>query len=511
MSNAEVRGVPAWPVIVLTFDAGDAVADPAGVGEPIRVAVADDFAVAAAEAATEAAHVLEVPRCRVQGVSPDGDVWVMIIDAESGQLEALDERTVKTSVPARHNAVTSFGARLVAIPRRWWLVIGTAAVAVTAVAVVLVPRTLVVPAPVQTAIAVTTAPQLAPAPDAGQLPVSPPVGWDTYASWVVAASEPDAAAVLAGRDTLILSDGADVIAVDSSTGAERWRSGTARDVTSLYVGGDGEVVFAAHGTTGVSVLLAASGESIGYAETTARSITLSDVPFADLPGQAGAVLIGQSWARRQVPATSVPVGTVGTGLVSVSVEQQAMWMTVSDDPVLPAAITLVSPQEGLSLTRAVGLFDDRLVLAWGNQTGVKAYTVDQVASSGELQRVGAVEAAAGSSSSTVSYDRSSGLLAMGSLLVNVTNAGVVASGGGGLTAQAGYAWSAQGSAARVRISPDGATVPMPRAAVVPDLVLPDGRAIVRAALGTAGSAYYALDPHAPAPTPSPSTTDGEQS
>ena len=48
-------------------------------------------------------------------------------------------------------------------------------------------------------------------------------------------------------------------------------------------------------------------------------------------------------------------------------------------------------------------------------------------------------------------------------------------------------------------------------AVIPDVILPDGRAVVRAAHGSDGNAYYVLEVQQPTPTatPEPSPTDGK--
>lgn len=500
---AKGAAVPAWPVIALTFDDDMAVADAAGVGDPIRVAAYPDLATAAGAASAAAARRLNVPRCRVQGIDPDGAVWMMVVDAETETLEALEAGGVENQ---SRRGSGFFRGRLSSIPRQWWLVIGVSVVAAVAVAVVVVPRD-VLPVPAADR---PVAVDQEPTPDPGQLPVSAPTGWDTYARWVIDAAKPGAAAVLAGRDMLVLVDGADVFAVDAKSGRELWRSGTAGNVTSLYSPAGADVIYAARSKTGVSVLDRSTGKILTNGETTARNIVLTDVPFAELPGQAGAVLVGDAWERRQVPATSVPVGTVGEGLVSVSVEQSSLWVTTSNSPVLPAAVALTPPTEGLSLSRVVTFVNGRLILAWSDRLGPKAYTVDAVDKTGLLTRESTFDAP-GQSSNAATADASSGLVGIGSLLLDLGTGTVTNVKQGTVTAQAGFGWTAQSNKGRVRISPDGTTLPLRSGAVIPDVILPDGRAVVRAAHGSDGNAYYVLEVQQPMPTatPEPSPTDGK--
>lgn len=497
------NAVPAWPVIGLRFDGDMAVADAAGVGEPIRVAAYPDLATAAGAAAAAAARRLNVPRCRVQGITPDGDVWMMVVDAEAETLEELE--TGGEEKQGRRGS-SFFRGRLSTVPRQWWLVIGVSVVAAVAIAVVVVPRGML-PTPV---VGKPAAVDEAPAPDPGQLPVSAPTGWDTYARWVIEAEKPGAAAILAGRDVLVLADGADVIAVDAKTGRQLWRSGTAGNVTALYAPEDPDVIYAARSNTGVSVIDRSTGKVLTNGETSARNIVLADVPFAELPGQAGAVLVGRSWERRQVPATSVPIGTVGEGLVSVSVEQSSLWVTTSDSPVLPQAMALGAPAEGLSLSRVVAFVDGRLILAWADRFGPKIYTVDAVDETGGLTRESTFDAT-GRSSGKATVDSAAGLVGIGSLLLDLDTGTVTEAEQGTVTARAGFGWTEQSGNDRVRISPDGTMLPMRSGAVIPDVVLPDGRAVVRAAHGSDGNAYYVLEVQQPTPTaaPEPSPTDGK--
>lgn len=494
------KTVPAWPVIGLSYDGDTAVADPAGVGEPIRVAAYPDLATAAASAAAAAARRLNVSRCRVQGVSPDGDVWMLVIDADTETLEELAPNGA-----GRSAAAGGLLARISASPRRWWLVFAVGAIAAVAVAVVVIPRG-VLPGPVSE----TGVEAEAPVPAAGQLPVSAPAGWDTYAAWVIDASKPGAAAILAGTDTLVLTDGADVIAVDAATGQEKWRSRTAGDVTALYAPADSDVIYAARSNTGVSVIEQEDGAVISNGETVAEEIVLDDVPFARLPGQAGAVLTASGWDRRQVPATAVPVGTVGEGLVSVSEEKSSLWVTTSDSPVLPAAIALQSPVDGLTVSRVVAMVDGQLILEWADRVGPKIFTIDTVAADGALTRAGQF-AATGRSSGQVSVDAPAGLVGIGSLLVDLDSVTVTESKQGNVRASAGYGWTEQAGSGRVRLSPTGRSVPLAAGAPIPDVVLPDGRAVVRAARGAEGNAYYVLEVSQPivSATPTPNPTDRE--
>lgn len=502
--------VPAWPVIGLTFEDDTAVADAAGVGDPIRVPAGADLAAAAGVAAVAAARRLGVTRCRVQGIGPAGETWLMVVDAETETLEEMGTGGAETR---SHQGPIPVHRRLSSVPPKWWLVIGVGVVAAVAVAVVVVPRD-VLPTPTTGGPVVVDA---SAAPEAGQLPVSAPTGWDTYAQWVIDAAKPGASAVLAGRDMLVLVDGTDVFAVDVKSGRELWRSGTAGNVTSLYAPEDSDVIYAARSNMGVSVLDRKTGKVLTNGETSARNIVLGDVPFAELPGQAGAVLVGRSWERRQVPATSVPVGTVGEGLVSVSVEQSSLWVTTSDNPILPAAVTLQAPDEDLSLSRVAAFVDGRLILVWADRLGPKVYTVDTVDGTGHLTREKTFDAT-GRSSSKATVDASSGLVGIGSLLLDLDTGKVTEAKQGTVTAQAGFGWTVQGGNGRVRISPDGTTFPLAKGAVVPDVILPDGRAVVRAAYGSDGNAYYVLEVHqpttaatvspSPSATPTPSPTDG---
>lgn len=499
--------VPVWPVIMLSFEGDTAVADAAGVGDPVRVAAYPDQAAAAASAAVAAARRLGVPRCRVQGVGPEGEVWLMVVDVTTGTLEELDAGGAATGRAPR-GFLAGARRRVVVVPARWWLVIGVTVVAAVAVAVVVVPRG-VLPEPVPTTSAGEVVVVEPPVPPAGQLPVPAPVGWDTYAGWVVGAAKPGATAVLAGRETLVIVDGGTVIGLDAETGQEQWRSGTPGDVTQLRVPTDQDVVYAARGRRGVTILNAQTGAVIANADTTAEEIVLADVPFARLPGQAGAVLVGQSWERRQVPATAVPVGTVGSGLVSVSVEAQQVWVTISDNPVLPEAVSLTAPGEGLRLSRVVAFTNARLVTEWADGRGTRVLAIDTVDAQGRLGRTGPGEPVEGSTS-RVSVDAVSGLVGIGAVLLDVHSSEAVRAPQGSVFARAGFGWTEHAGTNRVRISEDGTVIPMPRGAVIPDVILPDGRAVVRAARGANSQAYYVLEVEQPTATPTPAPTTDER-
>lgn len=501
------QSVPAWPVIVLTFDGDYAVADAAGVGDPVRVAAYPDLASAAADAATAAARRLDVTRCRVQGIGPEGEVWLMVVDTTTGALEELEGGGAAPGTAPR-GFLAGTRRRLAGIPSRWWLLIGVTVVCAVAVAVVVIPRSML-PGPIP-GLGGPAAVEEAPVPPAGQLPVQAPAGWDTYAAWIVDANKPGAAAVLVGRETLVIVDGGTVIGLNADTGQEKWRAGTPSDVSQLFVPTGEDVIYAARGRQGVTIVNAKTGAVIANADTTAEEIGLSDVPFAQLPGQAGAVLVGKEWKRRQVPATAVPVGTVGEGLVSVSVEQSRLWVTTSDSPVLPEAVQLVAPVDGLTLAGVVAFTDARLITEWTDPSGSRMIAIDSVGAAGELERTGATEAARGGAGS-VSVDAPSGLLGIGGLLLDVNSGEGFAAPQGGVLARAGYGWTEQAGTNRVRISEDGEIVALARGAVIPDVILPDGRAVVRAARGADGQAYYVLEVEQPkaTPTPEPTPTDGK--
>lgn len=517
-SDLQKGPVPTWPVIALTVEESGVVADPAGVGEPIRVAAYPDSASAARDAALAAAERLQVQRCRVKGTDSDGSTWWMVVDRNSGTLLEMEE-PVDAAAPRR-----SSSRLLGAVPPRMWWVVGAAAATVVAVAVAaaIAPReTLPDPVTLQPAETVTEA----ATPPAGQLPVPAPTGWDTYATWVVEASEADAPAVLVGTRALVLSDGSNVFAVDPRTGVELWRSTAPARVTDLFVTRDGLRVYAAQDAAGVSVFDARSGEQLGDAPVEASAISLGQTPFAVLPGQSGAVLVDGEWSPRQVPATGIPVGVVGEGLVSVSVESQQLWVTTSNDPVLPAPIALMPPSDGLSLSRVVAFTRDRLVTHWVDNTGGsrQVVRVENVDEDGTLSPVGSeIELTDGYSGASV--DGVHGLVGVGALLLDVETGTGVAAPSGSITVQAGYGWGNSGGRDRVRISPDGTIEPLPSSAVLPDVVLPDGRAVVRAPLGADSRGYYAIsqippspsptapaEPSAPSPSPTPTPTNGEQS
>lgn len=177
---------------------------------------------------------------------------------------------------------------------------------------------------------------------------------------------------------------------------------------------------------------------------------------------------------------------------------------------LPDAVQLEPPVDGLSLSRTVAFVDGQLILEWADQFGPRMFTIDTVTAEGRTDRRGTFETT-GRSSGQVSVDHVNGLVGIGSLLLDVTTRTVSESDRGTVTARAGYGWSQQAGSGRVRISPDGATLPLAPGAPIPDVILPDGRAVVRAAQGSDGNAYYVLEAQRPTPTatPKPSPTDGE--
>lgn len=497
-------------MIDLVVDDEEVVADPAGVGEPIRVAAYPDSAAAALSASIAAAQRLQACRCRVRGTGENGTTWWMVVDVSKGTLTDIAAEPIEAPAASR-NPVS-----LARIPRHYWPVAGAAAAALIAVIV----AGFVVPTSSEDAPVMTAAPTAVavPTPPPGQLPVPAPAGWDTYAGWVVEAPRSDAAAVLVGTRALVGADSSSVFALDPESGVELWRTGTPAPVTSLFASADGSRVFAAQGTSAVAAFDAETGDSLGNAEVDASAIGLGETPFAVLPGQSGAVLIDGQWSPRQVPATTIPVGVVGTGLVNVSMSAQMLWVTTSNDPVLPPPVSLMPPADGLALTSVVAMTGDKLVTLWSDNAGGprKVVRVEAVAADGTLSPVGSpIDLMGGYSGASV--DSAHRLVGIGGLLLNVETGTGVALPQGAVTVRAGFGWSESGGLDRVRLAPDGAVESLSPSAVIPDVVLPDGRAVVRAPLGADSRGYYALVATPPTPTttptepePTPTPTNGEQ-
>lgn len=483
---------PSWPVITLSFTGDGVTADPSGVGDLITVSPypGETLHDAALAASLAAARKLNVARCRVQGSDEDGTRWLMVVDVDAETLEETTEpaRSTPTTAGARRGVggrVRSLGAFARSGKGRVTAVAATTVLVGGSVLGVLVWQ--------ETRNQVPVTSSAPPVPDAAQLPVPAPTGWDTYAQWAIEAEPAGAEPVLTSSGVLIATDGADVLGIDADTGATIWRAGTSSNVSALALGElDGEeVLYAAHSRRGVTTL-STSGRTLSSADVdSAEAVAVGAVPFAELRGQRGAVLLDGRWQARVVPATASPVGAIADALVSVSVEQQRVWLTTSDDAELPAAQELTAPADGLTLASVVAFSDDRMVLAWQGEGRALTLSTVRITPAGALQELG-VAAGPQSLSVGASVDAANDLMAVGNVLIDLDTGERLASTTSALEARAGYGWTAAAAGQRVRVAPDGEEVELNSAAALPSLILPNGNALVVADYGATETAYYSL-------------------
>lgn len=495
--------VHAWPVIVLTFTDEQIVAD--ANGEVLSYPVMDPGTSheVAADAATEACRRLGLKACRVQGHTIEGEVFEMVVDAETGTLDEYELPAAAPVAADRRSVLGSTALGRVAgkNPRRAaaiWGSVGLLALTAAVPAVVNARKADQAPAPV-----VFT-------PPPAQLPVPAPAGWDTYAGWSTPMSGTQVKAILDWGGHPVSVEGNRLIAHEADTGVQVWDRTAPFEPTQLTMfttGGQTRIAAA----TGKELVLFGedSTDPVRVQVPQDGSVVLEagSVPRIDLPTKKSLVVTADGRTLgRVVPAGAKPFEAQGEDLISVDAKAGKVWRVGTDSAALPKPATLPAPAKGAQLTGVLGSVDGRVVASWraGRKTLVGFYDVAPAKEATSVSQVTVREVTGEQLVTTAAQvDREHGLLLASTVLVDVKGATAHRLAGQGKLA-AGYAWVNAGGQ-QARVNRDGRTEASTRAdqVAVPDVITSSGLAITQVD-GAADKSLYALV--ASGPTPSVSSS-----
>ncbi|THJ65646.1 hypothetical protein E8P82_11790 [Arthrobacter echini] len=499
--------VHSWPVIRLTIGEGEIVAD--ANGDVLTYPVLDEASAAdvAADAAAEACRRLGLTACRVQGLTEDGEVYEMVVDAELGTLEERENTTSTgtaggTGAGAARTGSTTARRRTPA--RRKAVLWGSAGVLAATVGFSAFST-------LQDSTAEPVATVFTPPP--AQLPVPAPAGWDTYGDWTTPMTGSTVRAVLDPSGQPVSVDGSKLIGHDPRTGVERWTRTAPFTVAQLALFTlDGQSRVAAAAAREL-VLFGDGADPIRVDVPKDGSIVLDGgtAPRVDLPNKRTLIVAADgSTSVRVVPAAAEPIEALGDDLVAADTRSGRIWRVTQDSAALPAPAKLPAPSAGAELVTVLGSVNGTVVAAWktnnNTTTTIGFYALGDAADATETTQVGIVDVEGTDiATSDIQVDRENGLLMAGTLLVDVDAKQAHRLPGAGKLA-AGYAWVTTNTE-QLRINAHGVTettTDTARAAI-PDVITDDGKAITRAE-GSPTDLLYALTQVAPRPTATPTPT-----
>ncbi|WGD37580.1 hypothetical protein [Lysinibacter sp. HNR] len=465
---------PAWPVITLTYqDDGTVLLDDGHQVSHIIPRSDLSTQTLIANATVHACQNLGLDLCRVQGIFAD-TAYDMVVDADAGTLDAIPE----PEAPRRNRRYVIVGA-IIALSlgvtgagAYWWA-----------------ENSRVPKAPVATA---------PPTPDATQLPVFAPPGWDTYATWTTPAPTDQRPSPVLVDSVLVMTSGDQIRGIDPATGFTLWEKTTSFPIRFLHVTTiDHEPrVAATDGTT-----------TLGLIDPDGKNFTAHDVPkgrgrvvladsgiYVEFPGQRAYIFTLNTWELRMIPAGASIVTARGSDIVAVNLVTQNVWFLRSDKAELPEPVKLPTPSGVGSLTGILGISHDYVLSAWTDPTDSTTTVLSVHHVDDSLAFVG-THRVPNDAVNLTEFSSDGVLVTTGRVLMELSTVRTVVSPSGPLALAGGFGWSSNERASnRVRISLDGETVPMEPNAPVPLLIFPDGAAFVRGSSEGSQSAYYALVP-----------------
>lgn len=330
------------------------------------------------------------------------------------------------------------------------------------------------------------------APSAAQLPVAAPAGWDTYADYAV-----DASAVnpLLLDDQIVYAQGSSVKRMEASTGIAIDSKDAGFQITNLYqaYGLGKDVIAAAAGTSQVAV--GHTGGQMHRVETPsdyAKLIWVSGTPVYTTVGFVHVPDADGNLHRYSAPADSVPAVITPDGVWMVSTISAEAWFIADDSPNLPTSQKLPLSGGGDVTGDVVGVGNSFAVGVRGeDQDYIQVFdtTKRSITGSRMIPQV--------SLPANPNVDPARHVLLGTNALVDITSDKAV-SVSGAARYGAGYAWVS--GAENQRVSVTGEKIPWQigknnsSSAVIPDAVLPDGRAVVlfRAENSRESSRIYVL-------------------
>ena len=494
------RRAPHWPIITLSYGEGGVVLADDGHGEVQHspVSSSESQHEVAAKAALDACTGLGLSVCRVQGLAPDGSVFEMVVDAETGTLsEAGPSRLdqVKPVAAAHPWYRLDLGLKGLHLPgNRAMAVVLVAVIALAALGGALVWKSYQPSGNGGEVQAVAN-------PTPTQLPVVAPAGWQTFASWATPAGSSGVAPVIGPDGSVVFAVDQELHALDPATGAPRWKIKVPARIQSLMVTKlDGKTVLGVSDGSSSLTLVSADGKdaktfALGLGSE-AKIVLDPSGPFVVLPGQHAQIPVKGVLVPRLVPAGATAMGAMGATVISIDPATGKVWFVDSEAVKFPEPVSLAAPAGAKKLVKVLGYQGGYIVSAWATTKESKStvVAVDRVAGKSLIRGGASTVATDALDLSTLSADASTDLALSGRVLVNLASGTATVLPASGLTLGAGYAWSSTGASDRVRIAPDAQSVPSPPDAPVPLLLLPNGNVIVAGPASASTPVFYSLVP-----------------
>ena len=356
--------VPVFPVLTVEVADGELLVDGRVETIPSGVSATD----AAVEAAAEAVRRRGLDYCRVSAIV-GGVAYPLVVGADGSR----HDLSTPTRARRSPNGTT---------PRAWVLPVAVMVFALVAAGVVVATvhqfRGQGRPAPVAAA----------PSPSPTELPVLPPDGWSTHASWAVPLASLDRAAVLvydgavlAVTDDDALTSHDALTGVILSTGNIQGALKAGPVVTTI----DGAVVIAVatsrHLYWWPAVRNLADAQRVEL-EPSAQVSFAGTGPLITLPGQHAATIVAGVLSDRTVPAGAVAIRADGPAVTAVDTAGH-LWRLPDTQPHVPAPVATLRPPKRGQLPTLLGSAGAYLMLSWRSESGAATGTLTMVNLSGK--------------------------------------------------------------------------------------------------------------------------------
>lgn len=366
--------VPDWPhpVVSVRPDGIDIDGQPVDLppGVPPESAQARQFALRAV-----AARYAELNRpFKVRARDPDGTGWDLIVTPDGSVAPASDEpaeypggkaprrrggrrrarprataaRTSGSGAPDKRRGLVAVGVFFAVV-----LVLGAGVFALTN------RNSGPITPPKRTA---------ASTPPPANLPVPPPPGFLSRATWVVPVTENTGVAVTSDHQVALTNGDGDLEVRDIQTGVLRWKAG-------LPLNSSGEL----HVTTidGHSVLAFSETSSLLYWRLDdpqhvqhtvelpegAQTLFAGPSPLVLLPDQTAAYITGDQTKLVDVPVGATAVSSTGTAILAVNGKGR-LWTLKAGSGAPPAPRQLHLPKKGARVIRATPVPSGMFLVAW---------------------------------------------------------------------------------------------------------------------------------------------------
>ncbi|HEX6446611.1 MAG TPA: hypothetical protein VF053_16065 [Streptosporangiales bacterium] len=373
VDEIDPESVPDWPhpIVSVRPDGVDVDGQPVELppGVPPESAQARQIALRAV-----AARYAQLNRpFKVRARDPDGTGWDLIVSPDGSVAPASDEPAeypggkVPRRRGGRRRAGPRGGARAAgggsADNRRGLVAVGVFLAAVLVLGVGAFALTHRGGGPVRP-------PQhtAASTPPPGNLPVPPPPGFQSRASWVVPMAENTSVAVTADHQVAVTNGDGDLEVRDTATGVLRWKA-------NLPINSSGEL----HVTTIDGHKVLAFGETSNllywrlddpqHVEHTvdlpegAQTSFTGPSPLVLLPDQTAAYVTGDQAKLVDVPVGATAVSSTGSSILAVNGRGQ-LWTLKSGGGAPPAPTRVHPPEKGARVLRAAPTSTGMFLVAW---------------------------------------------------------------------------------------------------------------------------------------------------